>query len=64
MKFNRVEEKLFTLLSAIIFVSLKFPNYFFDTKSLELENIEQIKNINKDTKEYFTYYKNTLKMCF
>jgi hypothetical protein len=64
MKFNGVEEKFFISLAARIFVSIKFPNYFLDTKSLELENLEQIKNINKDTKEYFTYYKNTLKMCF
>jgi conjugative transposon O-methyltransferase len=64
MEFNGVEETLFIPLAARIFVSLKFPNYFFDTKSLEVENLDQIKNINKDTKEYFTYYKNTLKMCF
>lgn len=31
MKFNGVEEKLFIPLAAIIFVSLKFPNYFLDT---------------------------------
>lgn len=64
MKFNGVEEKFFISLAARIFVSIKFPNYFLDTKYLELENIEQIKNINKDTKECFAYYKNTLKMCF
>lgn len=64
MKFNGVEEKFFIPLAARIFVLLKFSNYFLDTKSLELENIEQIKNINKDTKGCFAYYKNTLKMCF
>lgn len=39
MKFNGVEEKFFISLAARIFVSIKFPNYFLDTKSLELENL-------------------------
>ena len=50
MKFNGVEETLFIPLAARVLISKNYPNYFLDTKSLELENLEQIKSINKKNK--------------
>lgn len=55
MKFNGVEETLFIPLAARVLISKNYPNYFLDTKSLELENLEQIKSINKKTNEYLTF---------
>lgn len=55
MKFNGVEETLFIPLAARVLISKNYLNYFLDTKSLELENLEQIKSINKKTNEYLTF---------
>lgn len=55
MKFNGVEETLFIPLAARVLISKNYPNYFLDTKSLELENLEQVKSINKKTNEYLTF---------
>ena len=55
MKFNGVEETLFIPLAARVLISKNYPNYFLDTKSLELKNLEQIKSINKKTNEYLTF---------
>jgi tetracenomycin polyketide synthesis O-methyltransferase tcmP len=55
MKFNGVEETLFIPLAARVLISKNYSNYFLDTKSLELGNLEQVKSINKKTNEYLTF---------
>ena len=55
MKYDGVEDTLFIPLAARILISEKYPKYFLDEKSLELKNLEQVININKNTKEYLTF---------
>lgn len=48
MKYDEVEDTLFIPLAASILISEKYPKYFLDEKSLELKNLEQVININKN----------------
>lgn len=48
MKYDGVEDTLFIPLAASILISEKYPKYFLDEKSLELKNLEQVININKN----------------
>lgn len=47
MKYDGVEDTLFIPLAARVLISEKYPKYFLDEKSLELENLKQVKSINK-----------------
>lgn len=51
-EFEGVEDTLFIPLTARICVSKKFPEYFFDQKALEMENLIKNKKIEKNSSEY------------
>lgn len=50
--FEGVEDTLFLPLAARVKASKRFPSYFYDKKSLELENEEHVLSINKKSSEY------------
>lgn len=50
---NGVEDTLYIPLSARIYVSEKFPSFFYDKKSLSLKNINITRDIDNSTNEYF-----------
>ena len=50
--FKGVEDTLFIPLAARVLSSRRFPEYFYDEKSLELENLQQVKKINENSTEY------------
>lgn len=50
--FEGVADTLYIPLSARIYVSKRFPNYFFDEKSLELESKIPNDTITKNSSEY------------
>ena len=50
--FEGVEDTLFIPLTARIYVSKKYPEYFFDAKALELEKAIPSKQIEKKSSEY------------
>jgi O-methyltransferase involved in polyketide biosynthesis len=47
-----VEDTLFIPLTGRIYVSKKFPEYFFDAKALEMENLIKNRQIEKKSSEY------------
>ena len=47
-----VEDTLFIPLAARVLASRKFSKYFYDEKSLEFENLEEVKSINEVSSEY------------
>ena len=47
-----VEDTLFIPLTGRVYVSKKFPEYFFDEKALEMENLIKNKQIEKKSSEY------------
>ena len=47
-----VEDTLFIPLTARVNVSKRFPEYFFDQKALEMENLIRNKQIDKKSSEY------------
>jgi len=49
---NGVEDTLFIPLAARILASKKYPNFFYDQKSLQFDNLKQIKSINNKSSEY------------
>ena len=51
-EFNGVEDTLFIPLTARVNVSKRFPEYFFDHKALEMENLIRNKQIDKKSSEY------------
>lgn len=51
-KFEGVADTLFIPLTARIFVSRRFPNYFYDEKALELESALPDNSIEKKSSEY------------
>ena len=50
--FKGVEDTLYIPLAARVLASRRFPNYFYDEKSLQLEELEQVKKINEKSSEY------------
>lgn len=50
--FAGVEDTLFIPLAARVTASRRFPEYFYDAKALELENLEQVKRIAEKSSEY------------
>ena len=51
-EFEGVEDTLFIPLTARICVSKKFPEYFFDQKALEMEDLIKNKKIDENSTEY------------
>ncbi len=51
-EYKGVEDTLFIPLTARVNVSKRFPEYFFDQKSLEMENLIRNKRIDKKSSEY------------
>lgn len=51
-EYEGVEDTLFIPLTGRIYVSKKFPEYFFDEKALEMENLTENKQIEKKSSEY------------
>lgn len=51
-EFEGVEDTLFIPLTARICVSKKFPEYFFDQKAIEMEDLIKNKKIEKNSTEY------------
>lgn len=51
-EYEGVEDTLFIPLTGRIYVSKKFPEYFYDKKALEMENIIIDKRIEKKSSEY------------
>ncbi|MFI3324664.1 MAG: class I SAM-dependent methyltransferase [Clostridia bacterium] len=47
-----VEDTLFIPLAARVLASRKFPKFFYDEKSLQFEELEQVKTINEKSSEY------------
>ena len=50
--FEGVPDTLYIPLAARVYVSKKFPEYFFDPKSLELEGAIPVDSIQKESSEY------------
>ena len=53
--FEGVADTLYIPLSARIYVSKRFPSYFFDEKSLELESKIPYDTITKNSSEYYCH---------
>lgn len=51
-EYEGVEDTLFIPLTARVNVSKSFPEYFFDQKVLEMENLIRNKQIDKKSSEY------------
>lgn len=51
-EYNGVEDTLFIPLTGRVYVSKKFPEYFFDKKALEMENLIKNKQIEEKSSEY------------
>jgi O-methyltransferase involved in polyketide biosynthesis len=51
-EYGGVEDTLFIPLTGRVYVSKKFPEYFFDEKALEMENLIKNKQIEKKSSEY------------
>jgi O-methyltransferase involved in polyketide biosynthesis len=51
-EYEGVEDTLFIPLTGRVYVSKKFPEYFFDQKALEMENLIKNKQIEKKSSEY------------
>ncbi|MEG0919103.1 MAG: class I SAM-dependent methyltransferase [Anaerovoracaceae bacterium] len=52
LKLRGVEDTLFIPLAARVLASKEFPQYFYDEKSLQFKELEQIKSINSKSSEY------------
>ncbi|MFI3167849.1 MAG: class I SAM-dependent methyltransferase [Bacillota bacterium] len=50
--FKGVEDTLFIPLAARVLASRRFPNFFYDEKSLQFEELEQVKRITEKSSEY------------
>ena len=50
--FKGVEDTLFIPLAARVLSSRWFLEYFYNEKSLELENLQQVKKINENSTKY------------
>lgn len=51
-KFHGVEDTLFIPLASRVAISRRFPDYFYDEKSMELSDLDQVKEINEKSSEY------------
>jgi O-methyltransferase involved in polyketide biosynthesis len=51
-EYEGVEDTLFIPLTGRVIVSKRFPEYFFDQKALEMENLIKNKRIEKKSSEY------------
>ena len=52
-KFFGVSDTMFIPLAARIAISKRFPEYFYDEQSMQLENLDQIKLINKKVRNIY-----------
>ena len=50
--FSGVQETMYIPLAARVAISQRFPEYFYDEKSMQFKNIVQVKAINAKSSEY------------
>lgn len=61
--FKGVEDTLFIPLAARVLASRRFPNYFYDEKSLQFENLEQVKKTGNQSAMMYFYINDAMGFC-